>query len=60
MITKQSAAVANGDNCEICGEFLGEGNGFPDRCSDCQVDVNLNELAGVPKMKRGRKKKEQQ
>lgn len=25
----------NGDCCECCGEYLGEGDGFPRKCSNC-------------------------
>lgn len=27
--------VLNGDDCEGCGEYLGDGPGFPRRCSAC-------------------------
>ena len=27
--------ILNGDDCEGCGEYLGEGKGFPRRCSSC-------------------------
>lgn len=28
--------IINGDFCELCGEYLGEGDGFPRKCKGCQ------------------------
>jgi hypothetical protein len=28
--------MLNGDDCEECGEYLGEGDGFPRTCSSCR------------------------
>lgn len=28
-------AILDGDVCEICGEWLGDGEGFPQMCSAC-------------------------
>ena len=28
-------AMINGDDCETCGEHLGEGSGFPRKCKAC-------------------------
>jgi len=27
--------MLNGDDCEWCGVYLGEGPGYPRKCSDC-------------------------
>lgn len=29
-------AVINGDMCELCGVYLGEGDGYPRLCNDCK------------------------
>jgi hypothetical protein len=31
-------AMLDGTLCEGCGEFMGEGSGFPQRCAGCQPD----------------------
>lgn len=31
-------AVLNGDFCQHCGEYLGEGAGFPRTCQGCRRD----------------------
>jgi len=28
--------ILNGDFCEICGSYLGEGDGYPRKCEDCE------------------------
>ncbi len=28
----------SGDFCQVCGEFLGDGWGFPVTCDDCKED----------------------
>lgn len=33
---EMAEAIINGDFCDCCGEWLGVGDGFPRRCSDCQ------------------------
>lgn len=33
-------ALLNGDDCEVCGEHLGPGDGFPRRCAGCRRDVS--------------------
>lgn len=30
-------AILNGDDCEVCGEYLGEGDGYPRRCKACKA-----------------------
>jgi len=30
--------VVNGDNCESCGIYIGEGDGYPRDCEDCKKD----------------------
>lgn len=27
--------MLNGDDCQFCGEYLGEGDGFPRSCVSC-------------------------
>lgn len=31
-------AMLNGDMCECCGEYLGEGDGFPRLCGSCKKE----------------------
>ena len=28
--------MLNGDYCQTCGEYLGEGDGYPVTCEECQ------------------------
>lgn len=35
--------VLNGDDCESCGEYLGEGDGFPRQCAGCSNEHEYNE-----------------
>lgn len=28
--------IVNGDFCELCGDYLGEGWGYPRKCSGCE------------------------
>lgn len=30
-------AVLDGDICQICGEFMDDGNGFPQTCAGCKL-----------------------
>ena len=30
-----SEAILNGDFCQLCGEYIGEGSGFPRTCRGC-------------------------
>lgn len=30
--------IVNGDMCEGCGVWLGEGDGYPRRCDSCKDD----------------------
>lgn len=38
----------NGDFCEACGEFMGDGNGngngYPQRCADCHHEITTAEV----------------
>lgn len=36
-------ALVNGDDCQVCGEYIGEGDGFPQTCSGCGGDVQVGE-----------------
>ncbi len=29
-------SIINGDVCEECGEWIGEGDGYPRKCSSCE------------------------
>jgi hypothetical protein len=33
-------AILEGDLCEICGVYLGEGDGFPRTCTGCGGDAD--------------------
>lgn len=28
--------ILNGDDCQICGVYIGEGDGFPRTCKECK------------------------
>lgn len=43
--------MLNGDDCQFCGEYLGEGDGFPRSCSGCDDEDEQPK----PKKKRRRK-----
>lgn len=30
--------ILNGDDCQYCGEYLGEGDGYPRSCASCAKD----------------------
>lgn len=32
--------ILDGEFCQICGEWLGEGDGFPTTCDGCGGDYN--------------------
>lgn len=36
-------AMLNGDLCEVCGIYIGEGDGYPRLCDGCQGDKNKRE-----------------
>lgn len=29
-------AIIDGELCEVCGVYLGEGDGYPKKCKDCE------------------------
>jgi hypothetical protein len=35
--------IINGDFCQYCGEYLGEGDGFPRTCPGCADDTQDND-----------------
>lgn len=35
--------ILNGDDCQYCGEYLGEGNGYTRSCLSCSKNDNDNE-----------------
>lgn len=32
--------ILNGNDCQYCGEYLGEGDGYPRSCRRCCYDTN--------------------
>jgi len=40
-----------GDDCQSCGEYLGDGDGYPRNCRSCEAELQ--------KEKRQKKKKEE-
>lgn len=34
----------NGDFCEGCGEYMGYGNGYPQRCKECHHEITVAEV----------------
>ncbi|MFA9204908.1 MAG: hypothetical protein ACEQSH_00470 [Bacteroidia bacterium] len=42
-------AMINGDDCEGCGQYLGDGHGYPRRCYACRPrKKNEGPLIGMP------------
>lgn len=37
---EQAEYILNGDDCQYCGEYLGEGDGFPRACASCERGIN--------------------
>lgn len=35
---EMAEALINGDDCEWCGQYLGEGDGYPRLCESCQEE----------------------
>ncbi|XKI14204.1 YhfH family protein [Sporosarcina sp. ANT_H38] len=33
-----------GEFCEGCGEYIGDGNGYPQRCAGCHSEITTAEL----------------
>lgn len=27
--------ILNGDDCQVCGQYIGQGDGYPRTCCDC-------------------------
>lgn len=40
--------MLNGDDCECCGQYLGEGMGFPRTCVECGGDWELYDFEDNP------------
>lgn len=34
----------SGEFCEACGEFMGDGNGYTQRCADCHHEITTAEV----------------
>lgn len=34
-------AILNGDDCELCGEYLGSGDGYPRKCKGCKQRAKI-------------------
>lgn len=49
-------AVLDGDMCERCGCWIGEGDGYPRLCSGCEGADKDDHLKPWPKPKKGKKK----
>lgn len=49
--------ILNGDDCQYCGEYLGEGDGYPRSCEACAADEE--KTAPKPKKKKCNKRKNQ-
>ena len=41
--------MINGDSCQVCGEFLGEGPGHPMTCSYCHSEIMKLEIESEQK-----------
>lgn len=41
---EMAEAILDGDFCQVCGVFLGDGMGFPRTCLDCQEDENEGDV----------------
>jgi len=54
--------LLNGDDCSNCGEYIGEGDGFPRECSGCrgsepELSPEVTTKAEKRNLKRKRKQK---
>lgn len=36
--------ILEGSVCDICGEYMGEPTGYPQRCNDCHNEITKLEL----------------
>lgn len=46
--------ILNGDDCQVCGEYIGEGNGYPRACYGC--GGNNAEYGGGKKARQKRRR----
>lgn len=35
-------AIINGEFCQVCGEYIGEGLGYPRTCDNCKEDEDVD------------------
>lgn len=47
-------SILEGMFCEGCGEYMGEGDGYPRKCAACQMEDDKEEIP--PKKKHANKK----
>jgi len=48
-------SIIEGAFCQVCGEYMGEGDGYPRTCAGCAEDDDMSDLVKVetsPKVKR--------
>lgn len=48
--------MLNGDDCQVCGEYLGDGDGFPRCCAGC-ADEGDSPVPSLPNLQRRQKAK---
>ena len=53
---EQADYILNGDDCQVCGEHLGEGDGYPRTCAGCGGVPETNNRNDSKRRKRKRKK----
>lgn len=54
-------SILDGVFCQVCGEYLGEGDGFPTECESCKEDESRHDevkavLLSMRKKHKARKK----
>jgi hypothetical protein len=42
--------MINGDDCQYCGEYLGEGDGYPRSCAGCGDDTESPSMEHVKEL----------
>lgn len=50
--------ILNGDDCQECGQYIGDGDGFPRSCSDCQPQPKQRKRKRRKKRKMSQQKQE--
>lgn len=44
MMGEYAEMSLDGEFCEGCGEYIGDGNGYPQRCAGCHHEITKAEL----------------